>query len=87
MPYRAGERPSYYLDEVGGAQQDGWMNRMVVIAANGRVQPHASRLEVKPGDVILVPSRHQFRRIDQPSTFERILRLLGTSVTSYLLLK
>ena len=86
VPYVPGQRPHYYLQAAGGTTDDGWIGRLVVIRANGRVQPYAVSTEIKPGDAILVPSRFIFRNIDKPTTLERILSLIGTAVTTYLIL-
>jgi len=87
LPYTAGELARYYVQEAGGVTDDGWIGRLVIIRANGRVQASALHLEVRPGDVILVPSTYILRTIDKPSTLERILTVIGTFVTGYMIFK
>lgn len=87
VPYAAGELARYYVQEAGGITDDGWLARLVIIRANGRIQPHALRLEARPGDVLLVPSTYILRKIDKPSSFERILTIIGTFVTGYMIFK
>ena len=87
VAYVPGQRPPDYHREAGDLTDDAWVGRLVVIRANGRVQPYAANLEVKPGDAILVPSKHVFRNIRTASALERVLRLIGTFVTGYMLFK
>ena len=87
VPYTAGELACYYVQEAGGITDDGWIGRLVIIRANGRVQASALHLEVRPGDAILVPSTYILRTIDKPSTLERILTVIGTFVTGYMIFK
>ncbi len=87
VAYVPDQRPLEYLKEAGGATDDGWIQRLVIIRANGRVQPYTANLEVRPGDAILVPSKHIFRKIRTATTLERVLRLIGTFVTGYMVFK
>jgi protein involved in polysaccharide export with SLBB domain len=87
VPYVEGQPVRQYLQYAGGATDGAWLDRLVIVRANGRVEARALDAEVKPGDVILVPSTYMFRTIDSPTTFERVLNILGTFVTGYLLFK
>lgn len=87
VPYVEGQPVRQYLEYAGGATDTAWLDHLVIVRANGKVEAHALGAEVKPGDVILVPSTYIFRKIDSPTTFERVLSILGTFVTGYLLFK
>ncbi len=74
-----------YINKVGGLADDAAMERAVVIRANSTARLASDIEQVKPGDIILVPSDYLLRTIHTRSGFERILRALGPVVGALLL--
>ena len=87
VPYQLGFTPLDYIAKSGQFTQDARKRRTVVIRANGEVTPHALHTEIRPGDIILVPSDYIFRNVNEPSTFERALSAITSIITGYLILK
>ncbi len=74
-----------YINKVGGLADDAAMERAVVIRANSTARLASDIEQVKPGDIILVPSDYLLRTIHTRSGFERILRALGPVIGALLL--
>jgi len=85
VPYAPEYTPLYYIQESGGTTPDARMGRLVIIRANGRVEPRAFQAKVRPGDVILVPSDYIFRRVNKPTTLDRLLSAISAVLTGYLI--
>ncbi len=87
IPYREGLDSSDYIDQSGDLTPDARKQRTVVIRANGEVTPEGLDADIKPGDIILVPSDYIFRDVNKPDTFERILSAVTGIVSGYLIFK
>ncbi|MGC9317104.1 MAG: SLBB domain-containing protein [Armatimonadota bacterium] len=85
LVWKQGLTPMDYINDSGGPAPDARMRRMVVIRANGAVEAEARRTEIKPGDIILVPSDYMFHRLERRSTFDRVLDAVGAVLGAYLL--
>lgn len=83
--YRPHKRTNDYISEVGGLADDAAMQRAVVIRTNSAAYLAADIKQIKPGDIILIPSDYDVRTIRTRSGFERILRALGPIVGALLL--
>jgi len=86
VPYQLGFEPLDYIAKSGEFTQDARKRRTVVIRANGEVTPQALHTEIKPGDIILVPSDYIFRNVNEPGALERVLSAVTSIVTGYLIL-
>jgi protein involved in polysaccharide export with SLBB domain len=85
-PYKEGLSPiDYITGDAGGLTPDARKRRTVIIRANGAVTPNAIRAEVRPGDVILVPSDYIFRNVNRPGTLERVLEAVPAIIGGYLI--
>ncbi|MEA3400581.1 MAG: SLBB domain-containing protein [Armatimonadota bacterium] len=78
-------RPTDYINNSGGPAPDARLRRTVVIRANGAVEAEALKADIRPGDIILVPSDYMVRRLQRPSTFDRVLDAVGAVLGAYLL--
>lgn len=87
VPYEEGLRPLDYIARSGQFTQDARRRQTIVIRANGEVAPKALNADIRPGDIILVPSDYIFRNVNQPGTLERVLSTITSIVTGYLILK
>ena len=76
VPFVEGEMTEYYLNESGGVREDGAVNRMVVVHANGAVEPIARDTVLTPGDVVVVPTRHIVRTVRTESELQTWLRTI-----------
>ncbi|MBD3293161.1 MAG: hypothetical protein GF393_09570 [Armatimonadia bacterium] len=85
-PYAENLTPlDYITGDAGGLTPDARKRRTVIVRANGAVTPNALRAEVKPGDVILVPSDYIFRNVNKPGTLERVLDAVTAIIGGYLI--
>lgn len=76
-----------YIDRAGGTAPDADMSRTVLIRANGAVEADALQSEIRPGDIILVPSDYMIREIGKPSTLDRVLSGITSILGAYLLFR
>ena len=76
VPFVEGRTTDYYLNESGGVREDGALNRMVVVHANGAVEPIARDTVLTPGDVVVVPTRHIVRTVRTESELQTWLRTI-----------
>lgn len=88
IPYREGWTLREYIEQCGGYAVDAAPERMVVVRADGMVLP-ASRLRtVRPGDIILVPTKALVYR-EKPTWWERlseVVRIISNvALTAYAL--
>ncbi len=84
VPYRQGANIDFYIDMVGGPADDAAVGRAVVVRANGAARRRSQIKEIRPGDVIIVPSDYMVRTVLTDSTFQRILKTLGSLVATFL---
>ena len=87
VPYEEGLEPLDYIAKSGDLTPDAIKRRTVVIRANGAVTPSALHAEIKPGDIILVPSDYIFRNVNEPSTLERVLNAVTGIIGGYLIFR
>lgn len=87
VPYEEGLRPLDYIARSGDLTPDARKRRTVVIRANGEVTPKALHTEVRPGDIILVPSDYIFRNVNEPGTLERVLTAITGIISGYLIFR
>ena len=85
VPYKEALDTSGYIIRSGDLTPDARRDRTVVIRANGEVTPNGLRADVRPGDIILVPSDYMFRNVNKPDTLERVLNAVTSIVTGYLI--
>lgn len=57
VAYRAGARPSYYIDQAGGFAQRAKSKRMFAVNMNGTVTRVKSSKDITPGCTIIVPAK------------------------------
>lgn len=87
LSWQEGLRVVDYIQLAGGMTPDARKNRILIVRANGDVEPKALEASVRPGDVVVVPSDYLFREVNAPTGFQRILNTLTTILTGYLILK
>ncbi|MFW5866674.1 MAG: SLBB domain-containing protein [Armatimonadota bacterium] len=85
VPYEEGLKTGDYIGKVGDFTSDARRDQTVIIRANGEVTPKALRAEIRPGDIILVPSDYIFRDVNKPGTLERVLTAITSIVGGYLI--
>jgi len=68
VPWSEGMRPRDYVAQSGDLTADARADRTVVIRANGEVTPRAFETDIRPGDIILVPSDYIFREVTWSSS-------------------
>ncbi len=76
LRYQEGKTWWDYIQMAGGTAGDAMIHRIVVIRANGQVELAQTAKEVRPGDVILVPSQYQVRTIQKDKTWARVMKTL-----------
>ncbi|MEA3401867.1 MAG: SLBB domain-containing protein [Armatimonadota bacterium] len=84
IPYVEGERLEYYLNESGSLREDAAGSRMVVVHANGAVEPIRRATVLRPGDVVVVPTRHIVRSVQTESDLDLWLRTIVPLATAAL---
>jgi len=85
VPYVESETTEYYLNESGGLREDAAANRMVVVHANGAVEPIRRNTVLDPGDVVVVPTRHIVRTVRTESEWQLWLRTIVPLATAALI--
>jgi len=85
VPFVEGQTADYYLNESGGLREDSAATRMVVVHANGAVEPIRRNQTLEPGDVVVVPTRHIVRTVRTESEFQTWLRTIVPLATAFLL--
>ncbi len=84
VPYRQGAGIDHYIDMVGGPADDAAVGRVVVVRANGAAHRRSQVKEVRPGDVIIVPSDYMVKTVRTDTTFQLILKTLGSLAATFL---
>lgn len=85
VPFVEGGSAEYYINESGGLREDSARNRMIVVHANGAVEPIKPRTQLHPGDVVVVPTRHIVRHVKTESDLQMWLRTIVPLATAALL--
>ena len=85
--YRPKAKLAAYINEAGGPTDDAALQRAVVIRANSATCLASDVREIKPGDIILIPSDYMLRTIHTQTGFERVLRSLAPILGALLLAK
>ncbi len=85
--HREKASPRDYANMAGGLASDAAFDHAVVVRANSAVHRIQEIKDVHPGDIIVVPSRHTVRTIRTESTWERVLKSLGSVAATFLLLR
>ncbi len=85
VPFVDGETTDYYVNESGGFREDGAQDRMVVVHANGSVEPIDAETELQPGDIVVVPTRHIVRSVRTESELQLWLRTIVPLATAALI--
>lgn len=84
VPFVEGQTAAYYINESGGFREDGARDRMIVIHANGSVAPINTETVLRPGDVVVVPTRHIVRTVRTESELQTWLRAIVPLATAAL---
>ena len=71
VPYVAGRNCIAYINESGGLREDAAAARMVVVHANGSAAPIRPDAAIRPGDVIVVPTKHIVRTVRTESEWQK----------------
>ncbi len=86
VPYREEAGIDQYIGMVGGVADDADVRRAVVVRANSAAYRRDRVKEIRPGDVIIVPSHYMVRTVRTDTTLERVLRALGSVAATFLVL-
>ena len=84
VPYRQSADVDYYIDMVGGTANDAAAGHAVVVRANGAAHRRSQVKEIRPGDVIIVPSDYMVKTVRTDTTFQLILKTLGSLAATFL---
>ncbi|MFW5867915.1 MAG: SLBB domain-containing protein, partial [Armatimonadota bacterium] len=84
VPFADTQPAEYYINESGGFREDSAQNRMVVVHANGAVEPIKPKTQLHPGDVVVVPTRHIVRHVKTESDLQMWLRTIVPLATAAL---
>ncbi len=84
VPYHQTANVDYYIDMVGGTANDAAAGHAVVVRANGAAHRRSQIKEVRPGDVIIVPSDYMVKTVRTDTTFQLILKTLGSLAATFL---
>ncbi len=76
LRYQEGKTWRDYIQQSGGTASDAMVSRIVVIRTNGQVELAQTVKDIRPGDVILVPSQYQVRMIQKDKTWVRVTKTL-----------
>jgi protein involved in polysaccharide export with SLBB domain len=76
-----------YIDESGGFREDADHGRIILVHANGAAVAANMGTSIRPGDVIVVPSRHIIRNVRVKSVLDEWLETIVPLVTSALIVK
>lgn len=88
VQYREGARLDYYLEQTGGYTADAAKERVVVIRLGGGLMPIKGVKSLRPGDVILIPTKVLAARLTSKSSeIDSIFRGLTTSAVIVLVAK
>jgi protein involved in polysaccharide export with SLBB domain len=85
VPYVEGQKAEGYLNSSGGFREDAASNRMIVVHANGAVNPLALGTVLQAGDVIVVPTRYVVRTVQTDTSWEGWLRTILPAIAAALL--
>jgi protein involved in polysaccharide export with SLBB domain len=84
VPYVEGHNAQAYLNSSGGFREDAATNRMIVVHANGAVNPLALGDVPQAGDVIVVPTKYVVRTVQTDSSFAGWLRTIVPAIAAAL---
>ncbi|MFW6157142.1 MAG: SLBB domain-containing protein, partial [Armatimonadota bacterium] len=84
VPFVDGQSAEYYINESGGMREDSAKSRMIVVHANGAVEPIKPKTELRPGDVVVVPTRHIVRHVKTEDDLQMWLRTIVPIATAAL---
>lgn len=87
VSYEEGLQMRDYLPMVGGYTEDAHESRTMIIRANGSVTPMKSDTQIRPGDIVLVPSDYVFRTIGSTSTWEKVVSTITAVLGGYLIFR
>ncbi len=87
VPYQDGLHCRDYITESGGLREDAAAARLVVVHANGSVEPVRLRDSMAAGDIIVVPTRHIVRTVRTESELKMWLRSIVPLATTALLVR
>ncbi|MCC6443741.1 MAG: SLBB domain-containing protein [Armatimonadetes bacterium] len=79
-----GQKVDYYVNNAGGYAPDAAPERILVIRANGHIQPIKQVRQVGTGDIIFVPTKVMAQKIkDKWSTFDQALRPITNAALAF----
>lgn len=87
VPFAAELRCRDYINESGGLREDAAVDRLVVVHANGSVEPIKLDGAVAAGDIIVVPTRHIVRTVRTESELRLWLRSIAPLAATALLVR
>jgi len=85
VSYQEGYRCRDYIRESGGLREDAAVKHMVVIHANGSAAPITIGGRVRPGDIIVVPTRHIVYTVRTEPAWQKWLQSIVSVATAALI--
>ncbi|HEY3377213.1 MAG TPA: SLBB domain-containing protein [Armatimonadota bacterium] len=84
VTYQPGKTLNDYLNAVGGVSPDGDMKRTVVMHVNGQLAPVKQAKTIRPGDIIIVPTKVIVQTIHTEGVIPRLLQSISQMALSIL---
>lgn len=85
VPFVANTRADAYVAQAGGLRDDSFFDRAVVVHTNGSVAAINRNTVIRPGDAIIVPTRHVVRTVRTEPAWESWLKTITSVATAALL--
>jgi protein involved in polysaccharide export with SLBB domain len=85
VPYDEAFTCREYVTESGGFREDAAEDRLVVIHVNGSAAPITVESDIRPGDIIVVPTKHIVRSVRTESEWQRWFKSIVSLATAALI--
>lgn len=85
VPFDQAFKCADYITESGGFREDAANDRLVVVHVNGSAAPIRPEDAIRPGDIIVVPTKHIVRNVRTEGEGQRWLRTIVSLVTAALI--
>lgn len=87
LPYKPEMTLTDYIAMAGGLREDAYWKRAVIVHPNGAVEVITKKTNVKPGDIVIVPTTHVVRTVHTEPPFLSWLKSLTQLILTRLIVK
>lgn len=87
VPYVDKQPLQHYFALAGGAREDAALDRVVIIRANGSAVRWNPRVDVRAGDIIVVPTRYLIRTVRTEPAWETWLKSIASVAATAILVR